>query len=270
MPKALVFDSGVGGLSIVAEIQKLLPGLEVRYLMDNACFPYGVQQDDVLLKRIVALCEANSEDCALIVIACNTASTIALPALREQLNIPVIGVVPAIKTASSLSHSKHIGLLATPATVDRPYTDQLIADHAQHTQVTRLGSCRLVELAEDYFLTNEINHAELKQVMEPISEQFQLDQLVLGCTHFPLLKSELQQILPTINLVDSGEAIARRALHLLEETQIEINDNCEAFHSVITTAMHPTPEKLALALNRIGHFQSIELANVPEQLANRP
>ena len=111
--KALIFDSGIGGFSVFEHIRQVLPGLESCYLMDNQLFPYGIQPDDVLITRIVSLCQKACAQQAidLVVIACNTASTLALPALREALNIPVIGVVPAIKTAASLSQSKHIALL---------------------------------------------------------------------------------------------------------------------------------------------------------------
>ena len=216
-PSVLIFDSGVGGLSVLQEIRQRLPGLELHYLMDNAFFPYGIKPDDVLIKRILDVCslavrELNPD---LLVVACNTASTLALHHLRTALPIPVVGVVPAIKVAAGLTSSGHIGLLATPATVNRPYTDQLIDDFAGHCQVHRFGSANLVQWAEDFLQTGTITPA-LKNHLAPwIEENPAMQHVVLGCTHFPLLRAELEEYWPHISWIDSGSAIARRVESLL-------------------------------------------------------
>ncbi|MDF1763973.1 MAG: aspartate/glutamate racemase family protein, partial [Oleibacter sp.] len=139
----LIFDSGVGGLSILQEVARLMPDITLDYLMDSEFFPYGIREDQELIQRIVTFCKAAVEQRqpSVLILACNTASTLALPALREILSIPVVGVVPAIRVAGERSLSLKddgpatIGLLATPATVNRPYTQDLIEQFAPHCEV---------------------------------------------------------------------------------------------------------------------------------------
>ncbi len=212
-------DSGVGGLSIAAHIRKTCPHTPLFYLADNAAFPYGDKEESWLVDRVVKLAQGlvARYPIQLLVLGCNTASTVVLPALREALSIPVVGVVPAIKPAAALSHSGHIGLLATPGTVSRSYTNQLIADHAPHCEVTRVGSTEVVRLAEEKLEGRPVDLARLQQAVAPLFETDSLDTVVLGCTHFPLLLDELMQIQPrSIRWVDSGAAIARRVAMLLE------------------------------------------------------
>lgn len=268
MPRILMFDSGVGGLSILQEIQNKLPAVQVRYLMDNELFPYGIQQDEVLVERIVNLCRAHSYDCYLIVMACNTASTIVLPALREALDIPVVGVVPAIKTAAHHSQSNCIGLLATPATVDRSYTDRLIADHAKNTQVIRLGSSELVRLAEDSFLSGNTDMDQLEQILAPLNQHPTMDQLVLGCTHFPLLRDQIAELMPQVKLTDSGEAIARRSEYLLHQQGCQnLNKTNNSCHELLATCPHQDSAKLQLACQRLGNFSTLQIVSYQQALA---
>lgn len=216
---ALVFDSGVGGLSVLNEIHRLCPALSLQYLMDNEYFPYGMRNDHELHRRIFKVCTSACEQLApdLLVVACNTASTLSLPALRKALTIPVVGVVPAIKTAANESSQGHIGLLATPATINRIYTEQLIQEFASQCQISRFGSQEMVELAEHYLQGISITE-ELKQHLNPwLSNHPGMKHIVLGCTHYPLLKPELEKLWPTIHWLDSGKAIARRVNSLLPE-----------------------------------------------------
>ncbi|WP_320820232.1 glutamate racemase [Thalassolituus sp.] len=216
----LIFDSGVGGLSILQEVRQLLPNLKLSYLMDNAAFPYGIQPDDILLRRIVNVCRSAVEVLQpdLLIIACNTASTIALPALREQLAIPVVGVVPAIKLAANSAHGGHIGLLATPATINRTYTDDLITQFASGCTVHRFGSSELVLLAEEFMLGHDVDRAVIDHIGKWIDSTPTMTHIVLGCTHFPLLTPLLQTQWPKIQWTDSGTAIARRVKQLLPVT----------------------------------------------------
>ncbi|WP_078320103.1 glutamate racemase [Oceanospirillum linum] len=217
----LVMDSGVGGLSIAAHIRKTCPDTPLFYLADNGAFPYGDKDEGWLVDRVVKLAYqlVNQYPIKLLVLGCNTASTVVLPALRKALSIPVVGVVPAIKPAAALSLSGHIGLLATPGTVNRSYTDQLISDHAARCQVTRVGSTEVVRLAEDKLAGIPVDLTRLKQAVSPLFESETLDTVVLGCTHFPLLRDELEKIQPrNIHWVDSGAAIARRVAMLLSQT----------------------------------------------------
>ena len=149
-PTVLVFDSGVGGLSVYDEIRHLLPDLHYIYAFDNVAFPYGEKSEAFIVERVVAIVTAVQEryPLALAVVACNTASTVSLPALREKFDFPVVGVVPAIKPAARLTANGIVGLLATRGTVKRSYTHELIARFANECQIEMLGSAEMVELAE--------------------------------------------------------------------------------------------------------------------------
>ena len=149
-PTVLLFDSGMGGLSVYQEVRQLLPDLHYIYAFDNEAFPYGEKTEAFIVERVTKIVRqiALQHPLAVIVIACNTASTITLPALRAMSDIPVVGVVPAIKPAAKLTRNGLVGLLATRATVKRAYTRELIDRFASECQVSLLGSAELVELAE--------------------------------------------------------------------------------------------------------------------------
>lgn len=221
-PRILVFDSGVGGLSIVREIQKKLPFAPLVYASDNAFFPYGTKGEAELIERVDAVFHRliANYPVDIIVVACNTASTLALPHIRGHFTQPVVGVVPAIKPAAARSKSHVIGLLATPATVARPYTHNLIREYAPNAEVISVGSSELVQLAEHKLRGGNISGNELKNILQPFFDHprgHEMDALVLACTHFPLLRDEIATLFaPNVQLIDSGEAIARRVVSLLE------------------------------------------------------
>jgi glutamate racemase len=266
---ALIFDSGVGGFSVLQHIRQTVPGLSSYYLMDNQLFPYGIQPDEVLIERIVKLClqVCNEEKIDLIVIACNTASTLALPALREVLDIPVIGVVPAIKTAASQSQTKDIALLATPATIDRPYIDQLILDHGKDCQVERIGSSELVKLAENFWFQEdqsfqaELDLSRLETILAPLKENRKIDQLILGCTHFPLLSQQIALLFPKVTLVDSGHAIARRICFILQQLGHDLSElqQDDQAHKLLITADIDNKVAFLSACQRIAPYQSFNI-----------
>lgn len=256
-PRILVFDSGVGGLSIVAEIRRHLPGVEITFASDNAAFPYGTKGEeelceriDIILHRFLQLAPAD-----IVVVGCNTASTLALPRIRDQFDLPIIGVVPAIKPAAAVSTSKVIGVLATPATVQRPYTLNLIEEFAQGCEVILQGSSELVHLAEAKLRGETVHPDQLKPILAPLFEDSnnQLDTLVLACTHFPLLKQELIEACPyPITWIDSGEAIARRAAYLLEQLQLSpATVPCDSGVALFSRQC-PSIEQLKPALRNFG------------------
>lgn len=213
----LIFDSGVGGLSIFDAVRAQLPQLPLVYACDNEGFPYGPRAADDLVRRVDTVLRRLivAVDPALVVIACNTASTVALPLLRDHYRVPFVGVVPAIKPAAQVSRNKVIGLLATPGTVQRPYTDDLIREFASDCTVKRIGSRALVEIAEDVLRGAEAPLPILQQIIAPFFAPPAVDTVVLGCTHFPLLKSALAAVAPEgVQWVDSGAAIARRVAAL--------------------------------------------------------
>ncbi len=221
-PRILVFDAGVGSLSIGAEIHTRLPYTELLYAMDRGGFPYGQWQEQALVEhiclRISQLLREHPVD--MLVVACNSASTTVLPALRQQLSIPVVGVVPAIKPAAQLSRSKVIGLLATPGTVSRPYTAELIRDFAADCCVISAGAAVLAPAVERYFWRGIDEPASWQSAIALLQQHprsAEMDTVVLACTHFPLVQKQLSQFLPEVNWVDSGQAIARRVEYLLTE-----------------------------------------------------
>jgi glutamate racemase len=222
--RALIFDSGVGGLSVLDAIVAAGLPLEILYAADNAWLPYGEKSDAALRERVpqllAAVCAQFAPD--IVVVACNTASTIALDAARAAIAQPIVGVVPPIKPAAELSQTGTIGLLATPATVARSYTNDLIARFAANSHVIRFGSTRLVSLAEAKLAGEAGDESAVAQAIERlfgVPGGAEIDVVALACTHFPLLKSELAAAGPPgCAWLDSGAAIARRVANLLELT----------------------------------------------------
>ena len=258
-PTVLVFDSGVGGLSVYDEIRQLLPDLHYIYAFDNVAFPYGEKSEAFIVERVVEIVTAVQAryPLALAVIACNTASTVSLPALRDKFPFPVVGVVPAIKPAARLTANGVVGLLATRATVRRPYTHELIARFATECHIEMLGSAELVEMAEAKLHGEPVSLDELRRILRPwLRMPEPPDTVVLGCTHFPLLQEELLAVLPEgTRLIDSGAAIARRTAWLLEHEA----PKAASADSNIAYCMAFTPETAQLmpVLERYG-FKKLE------------
>lgn len=263
-PRILVFDSGVGGLSVAREIQQRLPLNPLVYVSDNAFFPYGTKGETELIARvdqvIGELLLRYPAD--ILVIACNTASTLTLPHLRSKLSLPIVGVVPAIKPAAIMSKTGVIGLLATPATVARPYTHELIREYATNCQVISLGSSELVQIAEQKLRGEMIDMdaiSKIAQELMRVDQAEKMDVLVLACTHFPLLKDELTQNLPKqIKLIDSGAAIARRVEFLLADSA-ELPADYLTEHLAVFTKATDAAERLAPALTGFGIHQQVYL-----------
>lgn len=252
--RVLVFDSGVGALSIGTEIHRRLPGVELVHALDSGGFPYGEWREEDLTGHI---CNAVSAlvrhySPALMVLACNSASTAVLPALRASLSIPVVGVVPAIKPAAAHSRSRVIGLLATPGTVARAYTRQLIDDFAADCCVIAVGNAALAPAVEDWFWEGR----EAPAVYAAIGQQFaahprfpEMDTVVLACTHFPLVAAQLARQLGDVTLIDSGAAIARRVEQLLEPAVL---DTAEPSHQAVILGERSVSSTLRQRLRERG------------------
>lgn len=216
----LFFDSGVGGLSVLAPARALLPDAPLVYAADSAGFPYGTRSEAEIAARVPALLGRLAERYRprLIVIACNTASTIALSHVRAALDIPIVGTVPAIKPAAALSKTRTIGVLGTDATVRQPYVDRLASEFAADCMVIRYGSADLVELAEAKLRGERTDPAAFRKVMNGLLGQpggDRIDVVVNACTHFPLVTSELADAAARpITFVDGGPGIAHRIAHL--------------------------------------------------------
>ncbi len=214
MPLLLVFDSGIGGLGVVEQIRLLQPGAGLTYLADNGFYPYGEKADEVLIARIVAVVGAAIAAARpdAVVIACNTASTIALEALRARFAVPVVGCVPPIKPAAAASRSGHIGLLATAATTRRPYLQDLVEKFAGGCAVHSLGSPDLADMAERKFRGIPVDMAALQAAVGPLFEAApQIDAVAIGCTHYTFLLPELGALWPRISWFDPAAAVARQA-----------------------------------------------------------
>ena len=218
----LFFDSGVGGLSVLGPTLKLLPTAPIVYAADSAGYPYGKKSDAELASRVPALLGRLVERYhpRLAVIACNTASTIALDHVRSALDLPVVGTVPAIKPAAEMSKTRVIGVLGTEATVRQPYVDDLAAKFAADCTIIRHGSPELVELAEAKLGGDEVDREAVRFAAQPLFDApdgDRIDTVVLACTHFPLLQDELRAAFPNITYVDGGPGIARRIAWLTRE-----------------------------------------------------
>jgi glutamate racemase len=218
----LFFDSGVGGLSVLEPTRSLLPNAPIIYAADSAGFPYGRRSEAEIASRVPALLGRLVERFRprLAVIACNTASTIALDHVRSALDLPVVGTVPAIKPAAEISKTRVIGVLGTEATVRQPYVDDLAAKFAPDCTLVRHGSPVLVELAEAKLAGEEVGVDEVRSAAQPMFEApcgDRIDTVVLACTHFPLLGDELRQAFPKVTYVDGGAGIARRIAYLTQD-----------------------------------------------------
>lgn len=221
----LVFDSGVGGLSVLKEIGALLPRAPIVYAADSAGFPYGTKSAVEIAARIPPLLGrlVARYDPLLIVIACNTASTIALDAVRAAIDLPVVGTVPAIKPAAALSKTRAIGVLGTDATIVQPYVDRLAAAFAADCTIVRHGSAELVEIAEAKLRGEPVDPAACARILDDLLGRpggERIDTVVLACTHFPLVETELAAAAPRpLRFVHGGPGIARRVAHLTEGLQ---------------------------------------------------
>jgi glutamate racemase len=223
----LVFDSGFGGLTVHAEIRKVLPGAAYVYLADDAAFPYGPKPAAELIRRVVDVIGAaiarHRPD--IVVIACNTASTICLPALRAAFAVPFVGTVPAVKPAAALSTTKMISVLGTPGTVTREYTHDLIIAHAPDCRVNLVGAVNLARLADVYLAGGEVADADVLAEIAPCfrdRDGIRTDAVVLACTHYPLLVDVYERIAPwPVSWVDPAPAIARRVVSLIGEASGE-------------------------------------------------
>lgn len=252
-PRILLFDSGMGGLTVARAVATQLPEAHLIYAADNAAFPYGAWKERDLIARIVMvigrLIEAVKPD--VVVVACNTASTIALAELRAAYKLPFVGTVPAIKPAAAQTKTGVIGVLATPGTVSREYTHSLIHTFAFHCKVLLHGAPRLAEIAEQKLRGHAIDLEELKAEVAPVFRKRDgkpTDVVVLGCTHYPLLTEEIASVAPwPVTYIDPAPAIARRTADVVEETPLKGGDPQAPSHGtvILTSARGSASETLA-------------------------
>ena len=262
-PHLLVFDSGLGGLTVYREVVTALPRARMLYVADDAFFPYGGRDEGALIARLIELMgdliAAHRPD--LVIIACNTASTLVLPQLRARFQVPFIGTVPAIKPACALSVSKRVSVLGTQATIAREYTRALIRDFANGTDITLVGSGALAALAEAQLRGEAVADAAIAAELEPCfvdADGRRTDTVVLACTHYPLLIDRLTALAPwPVRFIDPAPAIARRALELmgaLSGTSMgtPAGPRATAKGQILFTSGRPPSPALAAALSGFG------------------
>jgi glutamate racemase len=232
-PAILVFDSGLGGLTVLREIVKVRPDAHYVYVADDAFFPYGHHSEDAIIARVVPLIgeliAAHAPD--LVVIACNTASTLVMSHLRSAYKVPFVGTVPAIKPACANSRTKRVSVLGTKGTVKREYTHALIRDFGGGCQVTLVGSADLAALAEAALGGVEVSDKAISAELAPCfvgagdDASARTDTVVLACTHYPLLMDRLVRLAPwPVDWIDPAPAIARRVVNLLGRADGDASD----------------------------------------------
>jgi glutamate racemase len=225
-PTILVFDTGLGGLTVLREVVRARHDAHYLYVADDAFFPYGPRSEEEVVARMVPLIgeliSAHHPD--LVVIACNTASTLVMPHLRQRYAVPFVGTVPAIKPACAASKTKRVSVLGTKGTVRREYTRDLIRDFAQGCEVTLVGSAELASLAEAALSGEVVSDEQISAELTPCfvgageDASKRTDTIVLACTHYPLLLDRLNHLAPwPVDWIDPAPAIARRVVNLLGE-----------------------------------------------------
>lgn len=238
--RILIFDSGLGGLSVARAVRHRMPDAHTIYAADNDGFPYGDWPQDKLVERIVDVVDRLISVSVpnVVVIACNTASTLALEALRRRFPLPFVGTVPAIKPAAEVSKSGIIGVLATPGTVDREYTQSLIDTFAFHRTVVLHGCKHLAEMAERCLRGVALSDDELAVEIAPVFVQQngrRTDAVVLGCTHYPLIADRIRAVAPwPVDLIDPSDAIARQVVRVAEQENSALNHDAEAPTALLT------------------------------------
>ncbi len=220
--RVCVFDSGLGGLSVAREVRQQAPDISITYCADNAVFPYGELTTDALIERttrVISALIANQEIDA-IVIACNTASTAVLDTLRSRFDCPIVGVVPAVKPAAEMTRTGTISILATPGTIKRNYTQNLIDKFAADCHVTLVACARLAHFSETHLSGYPVALEKIAREIAPAfieHNQHRTDTVVLGCTHYPLVTQMLEQASPwPVWFINPSAAVVRRLLDVLE------------------------------------------------------
>ena len=255
-PRAVVFDSGLGGLTVLGAIRAARPDVDIVYVADDAAFPYGRLSEAALIARVNTVM-ARIVAChrpGVVVIACSTASTLALPHLRSAYpDLPFVGVVPAIKPAAKASRSGLISVLATRGTVARDYTHALVREHAADCEVTLVGSPVLAPLAEGFLRGEKLDDEAIAREIAPCfvtKDGRRTDHVVLACTHFPLLIEALERLAPwPVAYVDPAPAIARRLDFLLGGAAGTAAGRTGA---LVFSSGRPPPPRLQKTLLRYG------------------
>jgi len=213
-----IFDSGVGGLSVLKELVKLMPKEHYVFVADQINVPYGEKTNKELEEKTLQICDfLISKKTKIIIVACNTATCNVIDFLRNNIRVPLVGTVPAVKSAATISKSNIIGILSTPATSKSKGLRELIRTHANNTKIINIGCPNLENTVE----IGNLNSLEIVQLLikytQPIKKSG-ADVIVLGCTHYPFLKPQIKKIVgKNVKLIDSGRAIAKHTKNVLQQ-----------------------------------------------------
>jgi glutamate racemase len=257
----LLFDSGVGGLTVLAEVRKALPDAPILYAADTAGLPYGTKTEAQIAARVAGLLGRLAERYhpRLICIACNTASTIALGMVRDVLAVPIVGTVPAIKPAAAMTRSGVIGLLGTQATIRQAYVDRLEHEFAADKRLLRHGAPGLVEAAEAKLRGEAVDQAVFDQAADALRSQpggEAIDTVVLACTHFPLVEDEIARAFgPGVNFVHGAQGIARQVARLVAGQEYAR----QAADRALFTGLGDIPEAYR---TKLAHYGLLEVERI--------
>lgn len=241
-----VFDSGVGGLSILDEALQQLPHHNYIYFADSANAPYGDKPPQWIAERSLQICRYLMEqDCSAIVVACNTATAEAIATIRSTLDIPIIGVEPGIKPAAMQSQNGIVGVLATEATLNSDKFNALLATLPEHCQFIKQAGAGLVPLIEAGLIETPEMQALLRSHLKPIQDQG-ADTLVLGCTHYPFLKKMIRAVVgDSMTLIDTSDAVVRQLLRQMHQQGLIVSSKHSPKLSLLSTANADTLEAMA-------------------------
>ena len=261
----LVFDSGIGGLSVMREARLLMHDQQFVYVGDDAGFPYGDWEEQALTQRMVGLFQTLMDrfQPRLAIVACNTASTLIMPALRERFTIPFVGIVPAIKPAAERTASGLITVLATPGTVSRPYTKNLISQFAGKCEVKLVGATQLARMAEEHMQLRDIDSRLLREEIRPCfvqREHRKTDIVTLGCTHYPFLVNEMRKLAPwPVDWLDPAHAVAQQARRLLVQSTPDKPESAQAVENDLAIMTSGNPSQ---AISRLLGSMGMQLQSM--------
>ncbi len=242
-----IFDSGVGGLSVLLEIQNLLPNETFIFFADQAYVPYGKKTKDELVDRVSKIIEFfETKNVKAVVMACNTATVYTIEEMRAKYKVPIIGTVPVVKTLANISKTRVAAVFSTPGTAKSEYLTELIAKFAPNMEIIKVGGSNLEELVEE----GDLESPQIKSILEtelpPLLER-NVDAIALGCTHYPFLRDQVERIVgPNVAVVDSGGAVARRLTTILVHNGILANEKSanEYYTTGDADRFHRVAEKL--------------------------
>ena len=230
-----IFDSGVGGLSVLRSFRELAPSERVIYLADTAYFPYGPRSAAEVRKRSFAVTNRLLEsDVKMVVVACNTASAAAIADLREAFPVPFVGMVPGLKPAATISRSRHVAILATPGTLDGDLLARVMEEFGRGTRVATVPGNGLADVVERGDAGTPVSRAVVRAALAPEIDAG-ADTVVLGCTHYHFLADDIRAEFPGVAIVDTSEAVARRAVQVLDDMGLRAPENQPGEFDLIVT-----------------------------------